>query len=110
VDIARAIVGLVRAMAELHTRDPARLRAIAEELHEQMSAEEIQAFTEATSRILAGRFDCSEDAVRPAAWLACSTVSLVGRTLVHHPPALDLDQLLAALERMLRALFAPIPR
>ena len=106
VDIAAAIVGLVRAMAELHASDPARLRAIADELHEQTSADEIDSFTEATTRILASRLRCPESAIRPAAWLACVTVSLVGRTLVHHPPALDVEPLLDALERMLRGLFS----
>jgi hypothetical protein len=38
--------------------------------------------------------------------LACVTLGNVGRTLVHHPSALDLDQLLDALADMLRGLFA----
>ena len=40
------------------------------------------------------------------AWLACVTLGNVGRALVHHPPALDIEQLLAALAGMLRGLIA----
>ena len=106
LDVADAMVGLMRAMAELHADAPERLRAISQELHEEISGAEIQAFSEATTKILATRFNRTEDDVRPIAWLACVTLGNVGRTLVHHPPALDVEQLLAALAGMLRGLFA----
>jgi AcrR family transcriptional regulator len=108
LDVVDAMVGLVRAMAELHADAPERLRAISQELHEEISGAEIQAFSEATTKILATRFNRTEDDVRPIAWLACVTLGNVGRTLVHHPPALDVEQLLAALAGMLRGLFATV--
>ena len=108
LDVADAMVGLMRAMAELHADAPERLRAISQELHEEISGAEIQAFSEATTKILATRFNRTEDDVRPIAWLACVTLGNVGRTLVHHPPALDVEQLLAALAGMLRGLFATV--
>jgi len=100
------LVGLMRAMAELHADAPARLRAISEELHEEILSAELQSFAEATTRILATRCNRTEDSVRPMAWLACVTLGNVGRALVHHPPALDVEQLLAAIAGMLRGLFA----
>jgi len=106
LDMVDVIVGLMRAMAELHADSPARLRAISEEVHEETPGAEIQFFFEATTRILATRFNRTEDSVRPMAWLACVTLGNVGRALVHHPPALDVEQLLAALASMLRGLFA----
>ena len=106
LDMVDVMVGLMRAMAELHADAPARLRAISEELHEEVSDAEIQSFSEATTKILATRLDRTEDEVRPTAWLACTTLGNVGRTLVHRPPALDIEQLLAALAGMLRGLFA----
>jgi AcrR family transcriptional regulator len=106
LDIVDVLVGLMRAMAELHADAPERLRAISQELHEEISGAEIQDFSEATTKILASRFNRTEDDVRPIAWLACVTLGNVGRTLVHHPPALDVEQLLAALAGMLRGLFA----
>jgi hypothetical protein len=36
------------------------------------------------------------------------TLGNVGRALVHHPPALEVEHLLAALAGMLRGLFATI--
>jgi len=73
LDVADAMVGLMRAMAELHADAPERLRAISQELHEEISGAEIQAFSEATTKILATRFNRTEDDVRPIAWLACVT-------------------------------------
>ncbi len=106
LDMVDVMVGLTRAMAELHADAPARLRAISEELQEEISGAEIQSFSEATTRIFATRFNRTEDSVRPMAWLACVTLGNVGRTLVHHPPALDVEQLLTALAGMLQGLFA----
>ncbi len=106
LDMVDVMVGLMHAMAELHAGAPARLRAISEELHEETLGAEIQSFLEATTKILATRFNRTEDSVRPMAWLACVTLGNVGRALVHHPPALDVEQLLAALAGMLRGLFA----
>jgi AcrR family transcriptional regulator len=106
LDMVDVLVGLMRAMADLHADAPARLRAISEELREETSGAEIQSFAEATTRILATRFSRTQDSVRPMAWLACVTLGNVGRTLVHHPPALDVEQLLTALAGMLRGLFA----
>jgi len=106
LDMVDVMVGLMRAMAELHADAPARLRAISEELHEEISDAEIQSFSEATTKILATRLNRTEDEIRPSAWLACMTLGNVGRTLVHRPPALDIERLLAALAGMLRGLFA----
>jgi AcrR family transcriptional regulator len=106
LDMVDVLVGLMRAMADLHADAPARLRAISEELREEQSGAEIQSFAEATTTILATRFNRTQDSVRPVAWLACVTLGNVGRTLVHHPPALDVEQLLTALAGMLRGLFA----
>ena len=108
VDVVDAIIGLVRAMVELHEHDPARMRAISEELEEDTSPAEVESLTETTARILAARLGRSPESVRPAAWLACMTVTSVGRALVHNPPALDVEGLLAALARMLRGLFAEL--
>jgi AcrR family transcriptional regulator len=108
VDIVDAILGLMRAMAELHADAPARLRAISEELHERTSPVEIQEFADATTKVLATRFRCSEDHVRPTAWLACASLAHVGRALVHHPPPLDGEKLLEAVGRMVRGLLTDI--
>jgi AcrR family transcriptional regulator len=108
LDMVDGMVGLMRAMADLHEDAPERLRAISQELREEISGREMQSFTEATTKILAARFSRTEDSVRPVAWLACVTLGNLGRTLVHHPPALDVEQLLAALADMLRGLFARI--
>lgn len=110
VDIVDAVIGLVRAMAELHEHDPERLRAMSRELEEQTSPAEIESFAEATAEILAARFARSRKSIRPAAWLACMTLSHVGRALVHNPPAIEVDGLLVALARMLRGLFAELPQ
>jgi hypothetical protein len=48
--------------------------------------EKIRQFADTTTKVLAGRFACSEDRVRPTAWLACVSLAHVGRALVHHPP------------------------
>jgi len=108
VDIVEAILGLMRAMAELHTDAPARLRAISEELHERTTPEEIRQFADTTTKVLAARFACSEDHVRPTAWLACASLAHVGRALVHHPPPLDVEKLLEAIGRMVRGLLSDI--
>jgi len=108
LDMIDGMVGLMRAMAELHADAPERLRAMSEELHDEVSSAEFQSFLEATITILAERFDRTEDRVRPVAWLACVTLGNVGRTLVHQPPALDVEQLLLALAGMLRGLFATL--
>jgi hypothetical protein len=47
-----------------------------------MSGAEIQSFAEATTTILATRFNHTQNSVRPVAWLACVTLGNVGRTLV----------------------------
>lgn len=104
VDIVERTVVLMRAMVELHQDNPARMRALAHELDERMSSEEIEHFTEQLARILGARRRCREAEVRPVAWLLCMTVSHIGRTLVHDPPALDGETLLADLSRMLRGL------
>ena len=84
----------------------------AEGAEETENAEPLSAFSvlsvysEATTKILAARFTRTKDSVRPVAWLACVTLGNLGRTLVHHPPALDLEQLLGALADILRGLFA----
>lgn len=70
---------------------------------------EILSLTDATTKILAARLGGSLESIRPTAWLACMTLTHVGRTLVHDPPAVDMDALLAALARMLRGLFGEEP-
>jgi AcrR family transcriptional regulator len=104
VDIVERTVVLMRAMVELHRGDPARMRVLTRELDERMSSEEIDQFTDQLARILGARGRCGEDEVRPVAWLLCMTVSHIGRALVHYPPALDSETLLAGLSRMLRGL------
>jgi AcrR family transcriptional regulator len=108
LDMVVVMVGLMRAMADLHANAPRRLHAISQELHDETSGDAIQAFAEATTKILATRFFRTEDSVRPMAWLACMTLVNLGRTLVHQPPALDVEEVLAALTGMLRGLFATI--
>jgi AcrR family transcriptional regulator len=108
VDMVDAMVGLMRAMAELHVEAPERLQAISRELREEIPAPDLQAFSNAMTKLLAARFSRTEDSVRPMAWLTCETLANVGRTLVHRPPALNLDRLLEALADMLRGLFATL--
>ena len=106
VHIVDALIGLVRAMAELHEHDPERLSAISRELEGETSPAELESFTEVTTELLAARFGRTRERVRPAAWLACLTLNHLGRTLVHNPPAIHVDRVLAALAQMLRGLFA----
>jgi AcrR family transcriptional regulator len=104
VAIVERTIVLMRAMIELHQDDPARMRVLAHELDERMSSEEIEEFTDRLARILGARSGRSETEVRPTAWLLCMTVSHIGRALVHDPPALASEILLAHLSRMLRGL------
>jgi AcrR family transcriptional regulator len=104
VDLLDGIVALMRAMVELHQGNPARMRALLEELHEESSAEDAEALVDKVTAILAARSREPAHRLRATAWLACLTVSQVGRTLVHQPPSLDSEEILAGLARMLRGL------
>ena len=108
IDLVEAIVALMRAMAGVHRNAPARMRALAHDFREDMSPAEVDVLVDATASILSRRSGRPEDSLRPTAWLACVAVGQVGRALVHHPPAVDLEQLFAGLARMLRGLFAEI--
>ncbi len=108
-DLVLGIVSLMKAMAELNRDDPGRMRALDEDLLERSSATDIQAFADAIAGLLAARTGCSEDSLRPTAWLASLTLTHVGRTLVHHPPPLPMQPILDSLTSMLRGLFSPDP-
>jgi hypothetical protein len=104
VDLVDAIITLMRAMAEVHRNAPARMRALADDLHDEPSLAELEQFVEATVSILSKRTGRPEASLRAMAWLTCVTVSDVGRALVHQPPQIDLEDLLESLGRMLRGL------
>jgi AcrR family transcriptional regulator len=108
VDIVDALIGLMRAMAELHTDLPAHLRVVADEQQEPTSPEDIERFADATAPILAARFGCAEDRAGAAAWLASMSLTHIGRALVHHPPAIAREELLGAMTCMLRGLLAKL--
>jgi AcrR family transcriptional regulator len=106
VEVVDVLIGMMRAMSDLHTDLPAHLRVIADEQQEHTSPEEIERFTEASVPILAARFGGDEDRVRATAWLASMSLAHIGRALVHHPPAIDREELLDAMTCMLRGLLA----
>jgi AcrR family transcriptional regulator len=108
VDLVEAIVALMRAMAGVHQHAPARMRALADDLHEDASPAQLDMLVEAMVGILSARSGRPADSLRPTAWLACVALTQVGRTLVHHPPDVDLEELFASLARMLRGLLAGI--
>jgi AcrR family transcriptional regulator len=108
VDVVDALVGLMRAMSDLHTDLPAHLRVISDERQEHTSSEEIERFTDATAPLLASRFGCGQGRARTVAWLASMSLAHLGRALVHHPPAVDREELLEAIACMLRGLFAEL--
>lgn len=104
LDLVDSIVTLLRGLVELHEGNPTRMRALAEELHEQHTIAPL--FVDAITPILASRIRRSPDRVRAVAWLVCATVTHVGWTLVHQPPPVDLEEVLAGMRRMLRGLLA----
>jgi len=106
VDLVEAILLLMRAMVELHHESPSRMRALVEELHEESSVVDADRFIEITANILTQRFNAPAPRLRAVAWLACTTVTHVGRALVHQPPPLDTEEVLVNLGSMLRGLFA----
>jgi AcrR family transcriptional regulator len=108
VDVVDALLGLMRAMSDLHTDLPAHLRVISDEQQAHASPDEIERFTDAATPILAARFGCTQDRARATAWLASMSMAHVGRALVHHPPAVDREDLLAAIACMLRGLLAKL--
>src|SRR5512140_188769 len=99
-----AIVTLLRGLVELHQGNPTRMRALAAELHEEHRV--VPLLVDAVAQILASRSRRPPDRLRAVAWLVCATVTHVGWTLVHAPPAVDLDEVLAGMRRMLRGLLA----
>jgi AcrR family transcriptional regulator len=105
VDLVEAIITLMRTMASVHQSAPARMRALAEDLHEATSPTELAMLVDATASILSKRSGRPAACLRPVAWLASVTLTQVGRALVHHPPDVDLEELLASLAHMLRGLF-----
>jgi hypothetical protein len=80
------------------------MKALAEELHEEHTV--APSFVEAVVQILAVRMCHAPARLRAVAWLLCETVTHVGWTLVHQPPPVDLDEVLAGMRRMLRGLLA----
>ncbi len=104
LDVVESIVTLLRGLMELHEGDPARMQVLAEELHEEHRVAPL--FVDAVEQILAVRIRRPPDRVRAMAWLVCETVTHVGWTLVHIPPPVDLEEVLAGVRRMLRGLLA----
>lgn len=102
LDMVESIVTLMRALVELQQGNPARMRALAAELHEERVA--VPSFVDAVTQILASRRRRPAASVRAMAWLLSATVTHVGWTLVHTPPPVDLDEVLAGMRRMLRGL------
>jgi AcrR family transcriptional regulator len=109
LDLVEAIVALMRAMVELHKGNPARMRVLAEELHEDRQAV-VPAFVDAIAELLRARTRLTAPALNAVAWLVCATVTHVGWTLVHQPPPLEVEEILAGMGRMLRGLVGPRPR
>ena len=109
VDMVEGVLALMRAMVEIHKEAPDRMRALAEELHEDHSVVDIASFANAVAEILAGRSGRPASKLRARAWLACMTITQVGRALVHQPPPLDLEVILTDLGHMLRGLFGAPP-
>lgn len=103
LDLVEAIVALMRAMVELHKEDPARMRVLAEELHEDRQAV-VPAFVDAIAELLSARTHLTAPALNAVAWLVCATVTHVGWTLVHQPPPIEVEEILAGMGRMLRGL------
>jgi AcrR family transcriptional regulator len=105
VDIVDGIVALMRGLVQLHESAPARMRVLVDELGEGEMDNEGEAFVSAVAELLRVRTGLPAEALRPTAWLACTTVTQLGRTLVHRPPAFDIEALLGELAHMLRGLF-----
>lgn len=105
VDLVDGILLLMRAMVDLHQESPSRMRVLVEELHEEMSLVDAGHFVEITANILSQRFEAPAPRLRAVAWLACTTVTHVGRALVHQPPPLVTEEVLINLGSMLRGLF-----
>jgi AcrR family transcriptional regulator len=104
LDVVESIVTLLRGLVELHEGNPMRMRALARELHEQHTVAPL--FVDAVAQILASRIRRTPVSQRAVAWLLCATVTHVGWTLVHEPPPVNLDEVLAGTRRMLRGLLA----
>jgi AcrR family transcriptional regulator len=102
LDVAESVVTLLRGLVELHDGNPTRMKALAEELHEEHTVAPL--FVDSVAQILAPRMRHASARLRPLAWLLCETVTHVGWTLVHRPPQVDLEEVLAGTRRMLRGL------
>lgn len=105
VDLVEGTVALMRGLAQLHESAPARMRVLVDELGEGEANIDGERFERCVIELLRARTALSAEALRPTAWLACMTLTHVGRTLVHHPPALDIETLLRDFAHMLRGLF-----
>jgi hypothetical protein len=95
----------MRALAELHRVDPERMRVLVNHVHEESALVDIEASSELTAKLLAQRYGTPASQWRATAWLASLTMTHVGRSLVHQPPSVGLDELLEGVSRMLRGLF-----
>jgi len=104
-DIAEVIVTLMRALAELHRVNPERMRVLANELHDEGALVDIEAASKLTAKLLAQRYGTPASEWRATAWLTSVTMTHVGRSLVHQPPSVGLEELLEGVSRMLRGLF-----
>lgn len=104
LDVALSVVTLLRGLVQLQEGNPTRMRALAQELHEEHTVAPL--FVDAVAQILASRMRRPPDRVHAVAWLVCATVTHVGWTLVHQPPPVDLEEVLAGTRRMLRGLMA----
>lgn len=102
LEVVEAIVTLLRGLVDLRAGNPTRMRALASELHEEHAGAPL--FVDAVAQILSARGRRSARSVRAVAWLVCSTVTHVGWTLVHDPPPVDMEEVLAGVRRMLRGL------
>jgi AcrR family transcriptional regulator len=104
LDVVKSVVTLLRGLVELHQGNPTRMKALADELHEEHAVAPL--FVDAVVQILTPRIRRPPDRVRAVAWLLCAMVTHVGWTLVHQPPPVDLEEVLAGVRRMLRGLLA----
>jgi len=110
VDLVHGIVNLMKAMVELHKADPERMRALVDQLDEGTSRSELDELAAATLVVLQQRTGRQTEELRGIAWLAATSLTHIGRGLVHNPPRVDLDSVFDSLARMLEGLFSGLER